>query len=145
MKRKITKETKDKIIILLDMGITYLENVIESHEDCFDMLFITNAYSNKFNELYDLFKYRNEVDDEKFDKDMFSFESALFVWTETLTHNLPDNDITKNSIYDVLYGVLTGISNLLEQDLINQQDNEIDEDTDEDTDEEILVERSFPD
>jgi hypothetical protein len=160
----ITTETRDKIHTILDMGISFIERNETTYKDNPDVMFIFNSFMMKFEEYYHQFRIRNEYDVAKYSDEISNFESALFAWTQTLSHTIPGDNLSSNSFYSVLYGVLVGIETLLEEAMIEYQDSdEYEEDIEEDDrqylqsivedeefdeDEEPLeqdFERSFPD
>lgn len=111
----IQKTAKNKIINLLDMGLTYCEKIEANYAENHDVLFLVSAFSDKFYKLKSKFHICVEFSEVDI-TDLHEFESTLFVWTEGLTHNMAGESLDSNSLYEVLYSVLHGIEYIIEED-----------------------------
>lgn len=124
----ISNELKNKIIVILTMGTTFIENTKSEYKENADIKFLFNAFDMKFKFYINFFNKEKEFDLLIFKDDITAFENALFAWSETLIHIIPCDSNSKNGYYTVLYGVLQGVESLLEQDMIEYQDRNLPED-----------------
>lgn len=136
----LTTEYLNKIRVLLELGISHTEYIRKDYVEQ-DIIFLSNAYEEKFNHFLRKFRLSKEFDLASIREEISEFESALFVWTESLPYKSKTDGEGSNSLYSTLYAVLEGMDTLLEECLVDIQDSEVVDEDDEDEEHHYITDR----